>query len=893
MTELGIADVSDARLIGHTSGASVYAASQGGTGERVAIKVLRCLLETSEQRATFTKQIQALQPVRELEGIVPILESGVTVHGEPYVVLPLLAGSAQDRIDSQGAFSAAEAVAILQSAATAVASLHERGLLHLNLKPSNLLFDEEGNVLLADVGISLLSRKDSLSHSWLDGSPVWAAPESFASEPPTARTDIYGLGACLLALVSGGSPFPTAGAANPMQIIDRIRSEDPPSLASLRAPEPVVTAIRRAMTKDPAARPASADEFAALLGGVDLPSRSAVELEPVETEPAPPQAASDATVALLEAAAQVATKHDRGDLVRDIERCQSRLAELGSAVVVLGEHNKGKSTLINALLLSQACGVDPLRPTSVTTRIAHAPTASATLDLVGLDHEAERQSITIAEAIARQTEPALPSGQIVARISLSLPAAVLESGLQLIDTAPTGRFGSADASAAQMLTAGAAAVVLVVDASRELTDTDIELVRSLHSDSMPVTCVMTKIDFYPRWRDVAQLSRDHLATQCPGVELITVSSNLRIEGTVRKDQSLLDESGFARLLDVLQSIGASDSLGVRTKHAHDVAHDAVASMLIALHVERDAITNPGRRQDLARQATAAQQRVAMLRSASSRWGTVLSDGISDLSSTVDLQIRTRLRSAIADIEMIIDDTDPGEVSDELIPQIEARFMTEVAQVQDLIESEATALARRVAEVFDAEADVGSLTIPDGQQVFGRVSQREVEITPAAGRGASLFTGLRGSYSGIAMFGMAGGLLAPALGAVLLGPLSLVVGAVFGRKLAADERKRQLAARRAEARAAVRRYGDDATLHVSKHCRDALQFVQRSLRDENLARASMLADTAAAAHETATAELALDRAAVEQRLAELEADIAELGVIESAVTTALSAAEAPL
>ena len=246
MTELGIDGIVEAALIGHASGASVYAAKRS-SGELVALKVLRRLLASDEERATFAKQVDALRQVRDLTGLVAILDAGITVHGEPFLVLPLLSESAQDRLDKQGPIEPTEAVAIITPAAQAVASLHRQGLLHLNLKPANLLFDEGGDVLLADVGISLLGNDATSSGSWLEGSPVWAAPEAFASDRPTARTDVYGLGACLLALISGQPPFPTAGATNPLQLIDRIRTDEPPALRGLNAPEVVVDAIRHAI----------------------------------------------------------------------------------------------------------------------------------------------------------------------------------------------------------------------------------------------------------------------------------------------------------------------------------------------------------------------------------------------------------------------------------------------------------------------------------------------------------------------------------------------------------------------------------------------------------------------------------------------------------------------
>jgi hypothetical protein len=144
-----------------------------------------------------------------------------------------------------------------------------------------------------------------------------------------------------------------------------------------------------------------------------------------------------------------------------------------------------------------------------------------------------------------------------------------------------------------------------------------------------------------------------------------------------------------------------------------------------------------------------------------------------------------------------------------------------------------------------------------------------------GVGKKLLTGVKGGYAGLLMFGMLGTLV----GFSLLNPISVGAALLMGRRTVGEERKRIIAKRQNDAKAALRRYIEDVTFHVGKDSRDMLRGVQRVLRDHFTARAEelkrSLQESQAAAQKAVKASKA-ERAA---RITELDAEIAKLTALE--------------
>src|SRR5262249_22218707 len=140
----------------------------------------------------------------------------------------------------------------------ALAAVHAAGIIHCDIKPSNVMRDESGRTVLMDFGIG---RRAGAAVAQTAGTPAFLAPGTPRGEPANARSDVYMVGALLFALTTGRSPAPGA-APRPRDLR--------PDL-----PEPFLRAIERALEKDPALRWSSPDEMgAALTDAFGLPSRT-------------------------------------------------------------------------------------------------------------------------------------------------------------------------------------------------------------------------------------------------------------------------------------------------------------------------------------------------------------------------------------------------------------------------------------------------------------------------------------------------------------------------------------------------------------------------------------------------------------------------------------------
>ncbi len=165
--------------------------------------------------------------------------------------------------------SQATAIALAHQIVRGLAAVHERGVLHRDLKPDNVMVDGRGHARIMDFGVASLSRDTSRRAAMFKGTPAYVAPEQFLGAPPSSRTDVYALGILLYELVTGRLPI---HARTLDELIRRMAEEEPPRPSAI-VPEvdPALEAlILRCIDKDPAARPASARAVAEALPGGDI-----------------------------------------------------------------------------------------------------------------------------------------------------------------------------------------------------------------------------------------------------------------------------------------------------------------------------------------------------------------------------------------------------------------------------------------------------------------------------------------------------------------------------------------------------------------------------------------------------------------------------------------------
>jgi protein kinase-like protein len=196
----------------------------------------------------------------------------------PYLVVDLLSGgSLGERLDRGEVITPEEAVNYGLALARALAHAHERGVLHRDLKPDNVMLDEAGAPRLVDFGLALEpSRETRLTQSGVAlGTPATMAPEQVMGErAESAATDVYGLGATLYWLLAGEPPLGTE-VADMIQLVVMIMEKEPTPISEVRSdlPAPLVHLVTESLRKDSGVRPSLSDwirVLSALGQGVEL-----------------------------------------------------------------------------------------------------------------------------------------------------------------------------------------------------------------------------------------------------------------------------------------------------------------------------------------------------------------------------------------------------------------------------------------------------------------------------------------------------------------------------------------------------------------------------------------------------------------------------------------------
>ncbi len=153
-------------------------------------------------------------------------------------------------VKRDGALTPDEAAPLMRQAADALAAAHEAGIVHRDVKPSNILVNSAGEVKLTDFGIARAEADASLTATGLvTGSPAYLAPEVASGQTATEASDVWSLGATLYHLLAGHPPYDVS--ENLMGALYRIVHEDPPRLSNAGWLAPV---LEHTMTRDPAER---------------------------------------------------------------------------------------------------------------------------------------------------------------------------------------------------------------------------------------------------------------------------------------------------------------------------------------------------------------------------------------------------------------------------------------------------------------------------------------------------------------------------------------------------------------------------------------------------------------------------------------------------------------
>lgn len=378
------------RELGGGGMARVFVALDRNLERRVAVKVLPEYLAASVSVDRFKREV-LLSAGLQHPHIVGVLSAG-DAGGLPYFVMPYVEGeSLGGRIARTGALPVREAVSILKDVARALAYAHERGVVHRDIKPHNVLL-AAGAATVTDFGVAkaLSSARRSGGERGLTltdpgtslGTPLYMAPEQAAADPDIDhRADIYAFGVTAYEMLAGAPPF--AGLA-PRALLAARMTEDAPPLASVRADVPAALSalVMRCLAREPDERPQSATE---LLAALDEP-----------TMISGPMAAMD---------------HRRGasSMLRDW-----RVA--AAAVVVLG------------VAVSASVALRRPGPSTTPATLASAPVASSIVVLPLVSIGSDSSNAYLAAGITNELASALSRMPGVRVVSPSRAAAMLASG---------------------------------------------------------------------------------------------------------------------------------------------------------------------------------------------------------------------------------------------------------------------------------------------------------------------------------------------------------------------------------------------------------------------------------------------------------------------------------
>ncbi len=261
IAELASEGFADAREVGDGASGVVYRCHQTSLGRTVAIKVLASdLAEANRQR--FLREGYAMGQLSGHPNIVNILQVGVTASNRPYIVMPYhRADSLALRMRRSGPIPWPDVLRIGVKLCGALETAHKAGTLHRDIKPGNVLVTDYGEPQLSDFGIARIVGGYQTVTGFVSGTFAFTAPEVLSGHQPTVAADVYSLGATLYELIAGAAAHEHGSGVDLIAQYLRIASAPPPDLRPGGIPDDVCTAIEKAMSLDPADRPASAADF--------------------------------------------------------------------------------------------------------------------------------------------------------------------------------------------------------------------------------------------------------------------------------------------------------------------------------------------------------------------------------------------------------------------------------------------------------------------------------------------------------------------------------------------------------------------------------------------------------------------------------------------------------
>ena len=249
----------------------VYLAQDIALNRAVAIKLLpTTMAQRPEYRARFLREVRTAAGLSH-PNIVPIHLVEAQDDVICFVMSFVDGETIRSLVERNGPLSPGDATRVMQEVAWALAHAHQKGFVHRDVKPDNILIERDsGRALVTDFGIARALDNTAMTvEDGFLGTPLFASPEQAMGSVTDGRSDVYSLGATIFYALTGRAVFdaPTAQA-----VLSRHIHEPPPPMGALRPelPRHLSEVIDRCLAKDPSARHQSAEDLAKALNAVSV-----------------------------------------------------------------------------------------------------------------------------------------------------------------------------------------------------------------------------------------------------------------------------------------------------------------------------------------------------------------------------------------------------------------------------------------------------------------------------------------------------------------------------------------------------------------------------------------------------------------------------------------------
>ena len=273
------------REIGEGGMATVYLAEDLKHHRKVAVKVLRSELAAAMGPERFLREIEIAAQLQHPH-VLPLYDSG-QADGFLYYVMPFVEGeSLRERLARERELPIAEAVRILRDVVDALAHAHERGVVHRDIKPDNVMLSGR-HALVTDFGVAkavgeATGRQEITTVGVALGTPSYMAPEQAAADPHIDhRVDIYAVGALAYELLTGRPPF-TGNTPQLVLAAHVTQAPEPVTMYRQTVPAPLAALVMKCLEKKPADRWQQAEEMLSQIEALATPSAG---ITPTETRP--------------------------------------------------------------------------------------------------------------------------------------------------------------------------------------------------------------------------------------------------------------------------------------------------------------------------------------------------------------------------------------------------------------------------------------------------------------------------------------------------------------------------------------------------------------------------------------------------------------------------------